>query len=29
LDVLAHAARLKLVSHRKLGDDIEHVWERS
>ncbi|WP_273509008.1 bifunctional diaminohydroxyphosphoribosylaminopyrimidine deaminase/5-amino-6-(5-phosphoribosylamino)uracil reductase RibD [Planktotalea frisia] len=28
LDVLAHAARLKLVSHRKLGDDIEHVWER-
>lgn len=27
-DVLAHATRLQLVSHRKLGVDIEHVWER-
>ncbi len=27
-DILAHVARLKLVSHRKLGVDIEHIWER-
>jgi diaminohydroxyphosphoribosylaminopyrimidine deaminase/5-amino-6-(5-phosphoribosylamino)uracil reductase len=28
-DVLAQAPRLKLISHRQLGQDIEHVWERS
>ncbi len=27
-EVLAHAARLALVSQRQLGSDIEHVWER-
>ena len=27
-DILAHVARLKLVSHLNLGVDIEHIWER-
>lgn len=27
-DILAHASRLKLVSQKVLGVDIEHVWER-
>ncbi len=28
-DILAHAQRLELVSHRKLGGDIEHIWQRA
>ena len=28
-DVLSDAARMTLVSHRQLGADIEHIWERA
>ncbi|WP_281252387.1 bifunctional diaminohydroxyphosphoribosylaminopyrimidine deaminase/5-amino-6-(5-phosphoribosylamino)uracil reductase RibD [Planktotalea arctica] len=28
-DVLGDAPRLRLVSHRRLGADIEHVWQRA
>lgn len=29
LDILADAARMRLLSHRQLGDDVEHIWERA
>ena len=28
-DVLADAARFRLASHRQLGVDIEHIWQRA